>query len=435
MAQGTHLVTIPNDIQLPARLRTPEAAAAIAAANAAAAGGIKSGGFPRLSKDGGKFHIVDGDDVTTLMNPPAAPGQPALPMGLLQVVVVVANPFLSKTFYINPYQPGAEQAPDCSSVNGVTPDSHIATPQSAACATCPQNQWGSAISKFSGKETKACSDSKQLVILPYQDLGFKALGYTITPSEFPAWNAYVKALTSRGLAVDEVQTLITFDATSSHPKCVFSFGGVLTDEESAKVKQRAAGQDVQSIVSPVRMTAPTLPTPASTAPAAPAQPAPQAPAAPAYVTTGFLATQPATPSPGLAASPSNEGVGAPAAAAFAEVPKRKRRTRAEMEAENTAKSAPDPAAPADPRLAHLPAAIQAAVQAVGADSPAGQAILAQYPLPAPAVAPAAPTPGFGGVTTPAFGTSAAPASAAATGMSLRDKLAAKLAAAQAAKVA
>ena len=279
MTQGTQLQVVPANLQLPAHLLTPDAIAAIAAANAAAAGGIKLGGFPRISIKGSKFHIVKGGETTTIMEP-AAPGQPALPMMILKVVIASANPGLSKTFYAGDYQPGDDKEPDCSADNGIVPDAHIVNKQSPTCAICPQNQWGSKISKTTGKDVKACSDTKRLVLLPGADLAYEAAGLAIPPASLGDWGKYVKALSERNIPVNAIVTNITFDATASYPKLLFSFNRVLTEAEYAQVVARAQGDDVKNIVSPVRQIAlPQLAAPAgpTAAPAAPAPPRPRRP--------------------------------------------------------------------------------------------------------------------------------------------------------------
>lgn len=442
------LATVPQGLALPAHLQTPEAAAQIAAANAAAAGGIKTGGFPKISIEGGKFHEIDsqidGGAPRTYMVA-AQPGQPPLPMMCLEAVIIAANPALIKTFYAKKWQKGDAEAPDCQSSNGVTPDAHIAKPQSAVCATCPQNQWGSKISEASGKEIKACSDSKQLVILPAADLTYKALGLAITPAALGDWGKYVKALSDRNIPVNSAVTNITFDHTASFPKLQFQFNRFLTAEEYGAVVERASGDDVKTIVNPVRTIAPALPAPAATPALAASVPAPaSAPFVPPV--------QPApAPTPPAAQVPAPAGFGAaPAAPAAPATPPpatppapapRVRRTRAQIDAEKAAAAGQIPAAAA-PDLSHLPAAIRATVDLVGADSPAGKALLAQFPAPAaaqPAPAPAAAVPsapapvasapavgGFG-ATVAAPATPAAPAAgAAAAGASLKELLMKKL---------
>lgn len=269
MTTGTN-VALPDNLTLPAHLMTPEALAAIAAANAAAGGGIKTGGFPRISIKGGKFHLVKGGETHTILNPPDAPGAPALPKMLLQVVVVAANPAIVKTYYPGKFSEGDDGEPTCSSDNGQTPDSHIAAPQSPACATCTQNAWGSKISEASGKEIKACSDSKRLVILPAENLDYEAFALSITASALTGWGKYVKALSDKKIPINAVVTNVMFDSSASYPKLVFSFGRLLTAEEYAKVGVRVKGEDVQNIVSPVRsinVAVPLLPSQVAATPA------------------------------------------------------------------------------------------------------------------------------------------------------------------------
>ena len=389
---STQLSVIPQGTQLPAHLQGPDAAAAIAAANSAASGGIKTGGFPRISIKGGKFHEKDGGETKTYFMP-ALPGQPALPMMCLEAVVVAANPALTKLYYPGTYTEGDDKEPACSSSNGVTPDPHIAAPQNSVCATCPQNQWGSKVSAMSGKDIKACDDNKNLAVLPVGDLAYKALGLTITKAALTDWGKYVKTLSERGIPVDSIVTNLTFDATASFPKLQFAYNRFLTAEEYAKVKERQQGDDVKLIVAQSRAAAPLAL--AAPAPAAPPIPASHVPPVqpttppPAPVQTGVVfpptaASFGAVPQPAAAQTTGNPVIQTPApstpAATPTESPKRKRRTRAEMEADAKAATNPDKVSGFDP-LAHLDAATRATIAVVGIDSVAGKAILAAFPPP------------------------------------------------------
>lgn len=368
----TSLATIPQGANLPAHLQTPEAAAQIAAANAAAAGGIKTGGFPKVSIEGGKFHeidqSVDGGQPRTYMVA-AQPGQPPLPMMCLEAVIIAANPALVKTFYAKKWTKGDDASPDCQSSNGIVPDAFVVNKQSPVCATCQQNQWGSKISEATGKEVKACTDSKQLVILPGADLTYKALGLSVTPAALGEWGKYVKALSDRNIPVNSVVTNVTFDHTASFPKLQFAYNRFLTAEEYTQVMKRVEGDDVKLIISPLRTPPLALLAPAAAAPVAPpapVQPRPQPPQPP----------QPQPQPAGFGAAPITPPI-APAAAPA--VQGRVRRTRAQIEADNAAKAAV--AAPAVD-LSYLPPAIRMSVAAVGIDTTAGKAILAQFPKPA-----------------------------------------------------
>jgi hypothetical protein len=153
-------VIIPQNIQLPAHLQA--SAELVAKYNAAAGGGIKTGGFPRISIAGSKFFIVEGGEKKLITDPK----NPALPLMQLEMVVIGANSRLSKVLYEDDFQPGDDKEPLCSSDDGIKPDMHLASPVFHSCATCPKNQWGSKISKASGKEVKACSDVKRLAMIP-----------------------------------------------------------------------------------------------------------------------------------------------------------------------------------------------------------------------------------------------------------------------------
>jgi len=437
MTQSTQVAVIPQHIELPAHLKTAEAAAAIAKYNTEAAGGIKTGGFPRISIKGGKFHIVDEGKTQTIFAPPPSP--PGLPQMQLETVIVAANAAIVKTYYPGDYKEGDDSEPACSSDNGVTPDAHIASPQAPACATCPQNQWGSKISKSSGKEVKACSDSKRLAVLPIQDLTYKVLGLGITPSALTDWGRYVKALTERNIPVNAVVTNLTFDHTAAYPKLKFAFGRVLTAEEYAKVQARSRGDDVKDIVNPSPRQA--------TAPAQPAAPAPTGPVHGAPAATAPAPATPAAAAPitGFGATPQPE----------AEAVKRTRapRAKAPEAAQQAAQTAAAAVAAAvsgvaasvaqavqqtiatDP-LAHLPPEIRATVTMVGADTEIGRALIAKYPRPEVA-APAAPAPqaaaptGFGATTTTAPAPTPQVATTAAA-LGLKEQLKARLQAGQAA---
>jgi hypothetical protein len=413
MTTGTQLTVVPAGFQLPAHLQTAEAAAAIAAYNAAAAGGIKIGGFPRISIKGGKFHIVKGGETTTIMSP-AAPGQPQLPMMILESVIVSANPQLSKTYYEGDYQPGDDKEPTCSADNGIVPDAHIVNKQSPTCATCPQNQWGSKISKVTGKDVKACSDTKRLALIPAGDLKFEALALAVPPASLGDWGKYVKALSERNIPVNAIVTNITFDATASYPKLLFSFNRVLTAAEYETVAARAQGDDVKNIVSPVRQLA--LPAPAPAAPPPAQVPPPPPPVVPAQPAVGFGAP-PAAPA-------------APAATPAPEKPKRAPR-----------KAAVQQDLPLN-ELAYLPPEVQATVRTLGIEDPLAQALIAKYPKPvAPALVTAAPPIPVSTVApapvqapaaaAPTGGFGAAPAAPVVTppptgGLTLKDQLAARL---------
>lgn len=315
--------------QLPAHLQA--AGAKLLEESRKAASGIKAGGFPSVSIKGSKFHIKKDGETKTIMNP----DEPDLPLMKLKTVVIAWSPFVSKTYYAGDYVAGDDREPDCRSDDGKVPDADLEAPQNAACHNCPQNEWGSKISKQSGKDVKACSDNKRLVILPLQALESEALGLQVTPAALKDWKQYVDLLSSKSIPVQSVITELTFDPQASFPKLKFGFGGFLDETQFAKVSERMEGDDVKLIANPrnvssVRKTIPILPAPAAEAPQQPL-PKPLEPQKPV----------PEQPAPVVPQKPVE-----------------------------------------DARLAHVPEAMKTLIANLGGpDSPAGAAVLAQYPAP------------------------------------------------------
>lgn len=238
---------IPADIQLPAHLLNRNLAS-----NASALGGIKAGGFARISIKGSRFTLVDGEERNIIVD---AGGQ--LPIQQLQVVIVGYNKYVNKTWYPGPYKEGDDSEPACSSDDGITPDPYFEKPQSQSCATCPHNEWGSKISiDGSGTKGKACADNKRLVIVRAEDLSDQAMGLSVTPSALRDFSGFVKKLDAKGVDIKTIVTTIQFDHTASHAKLVFGFGRFLTPEELAKADMRAESEEVKTIAMPRRVGAP-----------------------------------------------------------------------------------------------------------------------------------------------------------------------------------
>lgn len=220
------------------------------------AGGITGGeSWPRISIKGGRFRIKEGDTETVLNTT------------TIDVVIVGSNPRLSKTYYAKAWDPNAEPtAPDCSSMDGVRPDSTINEPQNDLCATCPHNAWGSKKGP-QGQDLKACSDSKRIAVVSADDPNGPIYLMLITPAALKDLSQYQKDLTHRGFAPELVRTRIGFDTKASFPKLTFGFGGWLNEEEIAAVDSilenpsipEMTGEKVRS--APAQVAAPEKPKP------------------------------------------------------------------------------------------------------------------------------------------------------------------------------
>ena len=294
---------VPANIKVPAHL-----AARVGQPSALAqalAGGISGGSdFPRISIKGARFRIIE-DGTETVLNQTS-----------LDVVVVGANPRLSKTWYAKEWNKDAEPtAPDCYSLDGVSPHPDATSPQNDLCANCPHNAWGSKVTP-NGQQVKACSDKKRLAVVAADDASGPIYLLEVTPAALKGLNSYQKELSVRGITPEIVRTRISFDTDASFPKLTFGFGGFL-DEATMEVVDGLFNTDQVKEITGEKTVAPAAPAPAPKA----ARPAPvKAVAAPAPAPApaakrGFGAAK-AAPAAAPAAAPK----ATPKAAAVAAAP-------------------------------------------------------------------------------------------------------------------
>ncbi len=207
-----------------------------------------SGGAPRISIRGRQFRFKkDGEEILTQTEP-------------IHVIIlgVVPKALMAKTFYIDGYQPGSTDPPDCSSFLGVNPDSWVGSPQAVTCRECDNNVWGSAKS-MSGKKAKACKDSKRLMVISAKDAKEKEPDvyiFNVTIASLKALSEFGKFLISNKLPMAAVITEIAF-VDSEFPQVEFTFKSVLNKTIGTKMLGMASeepwmdGLDNPQIAAPV----------------------------------------------------------------------------------------------------------------------------------------------------------------------------------------
>ena len=225
---------VPTNIKVPAhlagRIGQPSALAQ------ALGGGIGSGeSIPRISLKGARFRIKEGENETVLDST------------TLDIVIVGANPRLSKTWYAKAWTPDAEpSAPDCFSLNGIRPSPESTNTQNDICATCPHNAWGSKVTPM-GQKVKACSDLKRLAVVAADDPTGPIYLLQVTPAALKGLNQYQRELAMRGIAPEIVKTRISFDTDASFPKLNFGFGGFLDENAMEAVDALFGSTEVKTI--------------------------------------------------------------------------------------------------------------------------------------------------------------------------------------------
>jgi len=301
---------VPVNIQVPAHLAGRVGVPSVL--GAALTGGLSSGQtFPKISIKASRFRIKEGDTETVLEST------------TLDVVVVGANPRLSKTWYAKQWDANAEPvAPDCFSLDGVSPDPEAEDPQNDLCASCPHNAWGSKVTP-TGQQVKACSDKKRLAVVAADDPSGPVYLLEVTPAALKGLNQYQKELAVRGIPPEIVKTRVSFDTDASFPKLKFTFGGFLEADVQEVVDTLFGSEQVKEItgetlrtpvaVPKIAAPAPVAPKPAVKAAAPVEEPAPApAPAQAAAPKRGFGASKPAAAAP--AAAPAAKAAPAKAAA-------------------------------------------------------------------------------------------------------------------------
>ena len=227
---------VPANIKVPAHLANRVGTSSALAQSLT--GGLSSGSsesIPRISIKGARFRIVDGDTETVLDSTS------------IEIVIVGANPRLSKTWYAKAWTPDAEpSAPDCFSLDGIGPDPAATNPQNDLCASCSQNAWGSKVTP-QGQQIKACADQKRLAVVAADDPSGPIYLLQVTPAALKGLNQYQKELSVRGIPPEIVKTRLSFDTDASFPKLKFTFGGFLDEEVQSAVDELFGSVKVKDI--------------------------------------------------------------------------------------------------------------------------------------------------------------------------------------------
>lgn len=197
-----------------------------------------TGGYPVISIKGKVFTIVRGEERNIIPDPQSDEDMPAR---YIDVVMLRANPGLSKNYYEGEYVEGSQEKPTCYSLDGVAPAADAQEPQSTKCATCPHNQWGSRITE-DGKKAKVCSDMRRLAVAASGQINDPML-IRVPAASLKTLAQYGELLKKRGVSYPAVVTRISFDFSVAHPALTFKPVEFI-DAETAKMVQEEIGSDL-----------------------------------------------------------------------------------------------------------------------------------------------------------------------------------------------
>lgn len=192
------------------------------AIGAQASQGIASSQPARISIAGNRFTLIDSAGnsrpVMSQFLDPRTNQPVTVQAGELRFIVVGANPGPSKLFFEGAYDPNADGiSPTCFSDNGTAPSTQASKPQSATCALCPHNAWGTRVVNGQATKGKACSDKKKLAVRlapEYQDDIIYQL--QVPPASLKDMSAYMQYICNQDFGgrkadVSDVITSISFE--------------------------------------------------------------------------------------------------------------------------------------------------------------------------------------------------------------------------------
>lgn len=228
----SNVMNVPDHIAERIRQRN-ESGKKSAVAGAIVGNGGEGSSIPRISIRSSRYRLVE-SGVETVVGTS------------LDVVIVGANPRVSKVFYGRAYD-GENTAPDCFSADGIKPHASVENPVTVSCAGCPNNELGSKILP-SGNKSKLCADQRHLAVVAAADPS-KVYSLTIPVSAMRGLREYFKELGNYGLTPEEVVTELGFDDGASYPRIQFKHKGYvpetkldalekLTEHDSVKIATR-----------------------------------------------------------------------------------------------------------------------------------------------------------------------------------------------------
>lgn len=232
---STEVAVQTGKIQLPAHLA---AFAGLTKANDLTANvGVS---YPVLSLRGKVWAVVRGGEREIIKNDEGEP------RNSIEVVLVRANPALSKVYYEKGFEEGSTEKPDCYSNDGVAPASDAQTPQHTSCGGCPHNAWGSKIGE-AGQKLKACTDSRRMAVAPVGALNDPML-LRIPAASLKGLAEYGEAFDKKGIPYQSAVTKLGFDPEASSPKVTFKFLRFIDAAQAAEVLKTLESPVVKQII-------------------------------------------------------------------------------------------------------------------------------------------------------------------------------------------
>ncbi len=277
---------------------------------------VGTGAGPYMSIEGGRFTLID-----------AAGNTKPYETTYADVVIVDMNDHMSKDYRRDEWDPNNPTPPVCFSDNGVAPSVGSAEPQAPTCAGCQWNVWGSKISRM-GSKVKACRDTmKTAIVVP--GLPGNMFRLIVPPNSISNFRAYLAKFQNAGFDLFDVVTRLTFEQGVQGTLVFGPAPNPWLDDATLDIRNKAVASRASDMLvgrtDRPRLTAGEQPRPL------PAPSAGEQTATPGFAPQGQLS---GTPTPQATPTPPSQAFAT--GASPSEPTPRRRRTRAQIEADNAA---------------------------------------------------------------------------------------------------
>tara|TARA_R110000851_G_scaffold58521_1_gene135854 strand:+ start:508 stop:1461 length:954 start_codon:yes stop_codon:yes gene_type:complete len=195
--------------------------------------------IPKISIKGKQFALKTKDAVTKLADI-------GVPISVVVIAIDPPNKHVAKSYFKGDYT-GASENPDCSSANGVVPDSWVDSPVHTACATCPMNVFGAGKNN-KGKDIRPCSDHKRLIVAQVGNIDGDLAAIQIPVMSLKNLSRFGRQLNKHNCSPNAVITELSFDQDAEYPQLVFSPKGFLSEDDYNKATTRAASSELQDLL-------------------------------------------------------------------------------------------------------------------------------------------------------------------------------------------
>ena len=224
-----------NPTQLPAFARKGE----LSDLARSLAGGSTST-MKRISTKGGVFRLIAGGKEVA-----------AIDDRHLDVIIVQADPKISRTYYSGTYEEGSASAPNCWSADGEKPDASVEEPQCSNCASCPQNAKGSGQG-----DSRACRFSQRLAVVLANDVHGDVMQLNLAATSIfgkeegdkRPLQAYARYLAAQSISPEMLVTRLRFDTKAAVPKLFFQPVRYLSEDEYPVALEKGQTEEAKRAV-------------------------------------------------------------------------------------------------------------------------------------------------------------------------------------------